>query len=619
MSPDVKRLPFVLVLAAAALTFSQCSKKLDDPDIIARVGDKEISVEEFRTRFSFTPHLGRYPSLEAGKGLVLASLIGEKVLAQEAERLGIDRDPGIELFARQIEDEALVEALFEEEVGSKVQVSEEELREAYFKSKQELEIEYLTFDDEKQAQAAYEQISLGKDFEQVARELLAFGGDGITAVPKKTIKWGQADPRLEDVAFQLQPGQVSQPVTIDGVSLLLHLVNRKTDIFTTEEDFNYWRPSLEKRLRRRKKEAMFKGFLAEVMGDTKLRVSGQAFAAVVKELERAADLNERWAKAKGNKPQPVDQGDVELASEQLEDLLDRPFAQFSDGRQWTVREFLQKLRVGPYPLNYRSRRDFVASLREVIGRMAEIERLAQEGRQRGLDRSQYVRRELAMWRDSIVAQTLRKRLMDTVQVAPEEVQAYYQQHRHKYGTPERVKVQEILVYDRNLADSLVSLIRAGADMGQLARRFSKRTATASKGGVSPYLVRNAWGKLGEVAFQAKVGELVGPVEVAKNHWSIFRVLEHTPENFRPLDQVRKQVEEDALKDKRQRVLESFLVDAVKQYRLEVNRAALDSARVIDANMWVLKTHFPGRTIAPNVFPLDPLMRWRQALRPVLQK
>ncbi len=619
MLVDVKRLPLALAVAAAALLFTQCGKKLDNPDVVARVGDDEISVEEFRTRFSFTPHLGRRPSLEFGKGQVLASLIGERILAQEGKRLGVDSDPHIQRFTKEIEDEATVEALFEKEVGSKVTVSEEELRRAYLRSKQELEVEYLTFDDKEAAQKAYQKVKAGEEFRRVAREVLAFGSDGVKAVPKKTVKWGQADPRLEDVVFQLQPGQVSQPLTIDGVTLLLHLVNRKTDIFTTRQDFEQRRPSLERILRRRKKEALFADYLRKVMGRTRLRVSGRTFAAVVKELEQAANLNERWAQAKDGRPQSINPRDLEAASNNLGDLLDQPFARFSDGRQWTVRDFLQKLRVGPYPLNYRSERTLVASLREAIGRMAELERLAQEGRRQGLDQSTYVRREVAMWHDSIVAERLRKQLTDSVQVTPEEVAAFYHRNHRKYSVPERVKIQEILVYDRRLADSLLARIQAGEDMAKLARRFSRRTATASKGGVSPYLVRTAWGELGRMAFQTKVGRLVGPVEVARNHWSIFRVLEHTQEVVRPLERVRKRVEEDARREKQQRVLEDFLLSAKKKYPIQVNHAALDSTRVVDANMWVFKRQFPGRTIAPDVYPLDRLTRWLYSLRPILKR
>jgi len=74
-------------------------------------------------------------------------------------------------------------------------------------------------------------------------------------------------------------------------------------------------------------------------------------------------------------------------------------------------------------------------------------------------------------------------------------------------------VREIMVRSKSLADSILTQVRQGSDIEDLARRHSVRTWAAERGGDLGPITKEAFGSVGRAAFEAADGELVGPVPV----------------------------------------------------------------------------------------------------------
>ena len=70
------------------------------------------------------------------------------------------------------------------------------------------------------------------------------------------------------------------------------------------------------------------------------------------------------------------------------------------------------------------------------------------------------------------------------------------------------------------------------------------------------------GKVGKIALTKNAGELAGPYEIddptCGPGFSIFKVLEKKEKRYKTLLEVKKQVEEDALTAKQNKVLTNFL-------------------------------------------------------------
>ena len=145
-----------LFIISSLLLIISCGQKGDETELLplATVGDRKISVNEFRTRFEFTPRIYRYGSPIATKKYFLSSMIAEKLLSQIGRDMKLDTSFQIASLIQQREKEAVIETLFEKEIDDKLEISEAELKQAYFRSKQELMLKYFVTNDSLEANRA---------------------------------------------------------------------------------------------------------------------------------------------------------------------------------------------------------------------------------------------------------------------------------------------------------------------------------------------------------------------------------------------------------------------------------------------------------------------------------
>ena len=594
-----------------------CSKKESEP-VVAKVGNTKITVAEFHDRYEFSPQFMQTKDKEQNKRKFLISLLGEKAFAEEAYNRNLHKTEKFLTYSKQMEKEAIVEALFDKEITSKIEVTQDELKQAYVRSKRELEIQVLNFDDEGSALKAKQLITEGKSFPDVKRMLQTQDFISVDSVLTLPLKWGEAHPGIEDAAYGLKVNEVSEPVAIQGRYFILKLINQKKEIFLTEHDFYSQVPSLKKVIRRRRSSAMFDEFMGSVMEGKKLRVSHEVFDFVAAELEKIYfPENDQTPSDKAIPSKKEDE--TALSSAALADHLNDTFARFDDGSTWTIGDFIKSLSVGPFPVDKKSKDGFRRSLRRVIRRMAEFESLANKGYKLGLDKTAYVKYQSQMWNDSYLAQELRKIIIDTMKVSNAEIEHYYNSNSNKYIRPEMLKLQEILVDDKNLAQKLYRQIQQGKDMAKLARQYSKRDISRAKGGIAGFFTTQIWGEIGKVAANLKKGELGGPVKTEKNQFSVFKVIDKIPYGVTPLNQVHDDVKQDVLTDKRVRELDGYLTELCENYDINIYSAVYDTIKTFDISMMVLKRHFPNRFAAPPVTPLNTSHRWQNKMDTVFPK
>ncbi len=586
-----------------------CSKKQPEP-IIASAGKTTIPLSEFRDRFELTPQVNHSTDVERNKRNLLVSLIGEKLLVHVARQQGLDQSDKFLAYAEQMEKEALVEKLLDAEIGSKISIKPEEVKEGFFRSQVTLDLKVLTFDSLKQAIQAKKEIDAGKSMDQVKREFRTDSFISADSVLSIHLKWGEAHPKLEDAAYSLQWNEVSTPIFVEGRYYLLKLANRTSAVFVTEADFINQAPAIRKKITQRKRTELYAQYLNSLMSDKQVRVSHQVFNQVASELEKMYGIKENYTISENA---PSEFSFDSLKTEDFAEHLNDTFARFSDGSTWTVGDFIKMLSLGPYKLNKESQQSFRNSLHLVVRRMAEFESLAKKGYQAGLEKSYYVYYQKKMWEDSYLGQMIRQQLIDTVAVSEAEIEFYYEKHQENYVGPDLIKLQEILVDEKELAQQIFDRLKKGEDMGALARRYNKREISLKTDGRMGYFTPGALGKIGQVAWQIAIGEIAGPVKTEKNQYSVFKVLDKRAAGVLPFEQVQDDVKGDALAEKRIRTIDNYLIELAEKFPVKVNESVIDTLKMNDFNMLVLKLHFAGRTAAPIVTPLQQAFRWQNKM------
>ena len=132
---------------------------------VARAGNVYISTDEFVKRFEMLPGLFRHPGgrLEEDKLVFLYSLIGEKLLAQEALARKLDTNTAFRASLGEIRTMLARDELYRREISNKVSVSRSEIREGIARARKELIVSYLFFDREEDARQARKRLSRQSD------------------------------------------------------------------------------------------------------------------------------------------------------------------------------------------------------------------------------------------------------------------------------------------------------------------------------------------------------------------------------------------------------------------------------------------------------------------------
>ncbi len=136
---------------------------------------------------------------------------------------------------------------------------------------------------------------------------------------------------------------------------------------------------------------------------------------------------------------------------------------------------------------------------------------------------------------------------------PEEVLAYYEQNRARFGTKEERQASHILIQvgpdmtrDAALANAneLLAKLRAGADFAALAKANSQDPGSATQGGDLGYFTRDTMTrKFADAAFALKEGEISAPVETEFGV-HLIKLTGIKGGSVPPFEQVRAQIESE---------------------------------------------------------------------------
>lgn len=138
-----------------------------------------------------------------------------------------------------------------------------------------------------------------------------------------------------------------------------------------------------------------------------------------------------------------------------------------------------------------------------------------------------------------------------VSVSDEEVAAYYNANTKRFAAPEVRRASQILValkpgVDKAAAKAkadaiLAEVKKAPADFAKIAKAKSEDPVSAPQGGDMDVLDRASLPKsLGDAAFAAKQGDIVGPVETEYG-FHIVTITSLTPEAVKPLAEVKEEI------------------------------------------------------------------------------
>jgi hypothetical protein len=259
----------VIILFYSSSIFPQ---KIDDEQV-AIVGTREINVKEFIERFEFSPRLHKNDKsgVESAKLEFIYSLIAEKLWAEEASLLRMDKLEVIKFSKNEFEKLFVRDVLFKKEILEKVKILPEELTEGYFRNQNSLKINFIFSENEKEIRNIYHMLNQGIEFDSVlaTREEFAEQQNRVEVV------FGQMDESIEDSLYKLDIGEFTNPILTPDGWYIFKLANKITSLFNQGESDS--KKATEKIIRARKSRDLYFEYYKEFFSNKKVDVNKELF------------------------------------------------------------------------------------------------------------------------------------------------------------------------------------------------------------------------------------------------------------------------------------------------------------------------------------------------------
>ena len=163
---------------------------------------------------------------------------------------------------------------------------------------------------------------------------------------------------------------------------------------------------------------------------------------------------------------------------------------------------------------------------------------------------------------------IRSRLDQGSQISLNELQSYYVAHEQEFLVNERLRVLEILVKERPLADELLAQLEPGdfRTFREMAEKHSAGTHDDGELGVfEPGQLPSVFEK---AIFSLKVGE-IGPVFSSQFGYHVFTVEERTPKHYQKFYEVQEQIFELLVAEREREAIEAFVQARITVAEIEI--------------------------------------------------
>ncbi len=219
-------------LALMSVTLCACGESapvpLNDSDVLASVGDDQVTLADYRRYLSRLPDQARN-EIQAER--LLQAIIDEKLILAECRRLGLDKSAQYrELVQNETRRLSLAELYRRESIVAR-EPSETELAQMFATSPYSKRVRFslLMVRDPEKLPPLMAQLKAGADFEELSMEHSQDPRILMRHADMGYHRWGETMPSHEALtrkAFTMAPGQLAGPLAVaDG-----HFLLRVTDV-----------------------------------------------------------------------------------------------------------------------------------------------------------------------------------------------------------------------------------------------------------------------------------------------------------------------------------------------------------------------------------------------------
>ncbi len=579
----VGRLLTLTALLAALLALTGCGGGGGEK-VVATVGDHRITLDDYE---NYLKRLEKenLPRDEQGQTIDTATLEGKKrfldvvidkeVMALKAKELGFDADQQVSSFRNAFTDYRASEVMHQDLIDTPAsQVTEQEILDYYDKLKQKRKFHFLICNFEDDALEARQKIIDGALWEDVADEYNV-GSRGPKDDYTFTIEYGRQEKNFEDTLFNMEIGEISQPLqTMYGywIVRLDEILPNKVKPLDDE-----YKELIRRSIVAHKKKRLETQFVEESRKKHDFKLDETALWIIYQGMPE----NEAYLDTVTNKPIPREQ--LQPLDVPVEDL-DRFFMSCrfdldKDPDTWTI---------GDYKALYDNMSTFARPKKfqllggvrnKILHDMIDRRLMVSEARERGYYEDPRVVGDARMRVEEMMVTKLHDEVVKVDEhVTPAQIDSFWQEHQDDYVRPEQRQGHIVYCPDEETARKALADARDGKQWPELLKSYGvKMTGAAEDGGFTLKATDAATPEKEALFALSKAGELSEPFQ-SQGKWVVVRLDAVIPEKRMTLDEVRDEIGKRILAKRRDDALRKLLDQWRDEFGVTVHEDVLARAR-----------------------------------------
>ncbi len=512
----------IISLFLITTTLSAQNINIQDDNIVAKIGDKIITKREFTERFDLNPQFQKHSLrlLESNKLEFLFTLIGEKLLALEAEKNGLDTTLGVSSAIESIEKVYARDALFQNEIRSKIILTEEEIFFGKVKNANVLSVKYAFSESSEIIDNVYKSLQKGISFDSLDQVMTSNLELNINPIE---VRFGDLLESIEDSVYKLEINEYTKPLFAPDGWYIFYLLNKKEQQFETVEDIENADKTVRKILEGRKGETIQSVFYKEFFKDKKVDVDPVLYKYLLDKLIKIFKSKEEAGYVSQDRLWHLDAFDVSnIEFEADSEKLNQNFILFENSPT-TFHNFLREFLLQGFSLTSISKENISENLSTQIRIIIERELLAREAIKRGLQNTEDVVHYKNIWKDHYLSQSTIDTFSKDVSISDSLMKDFYNKSFKKEIYPQQINLSELLV------DSLETLNNFLQEINGDKVAFKEKVKTFSKSkmmnenGESGYIPIIKLKEYEEIISKINIGEISQPLKVNEGYSSILLI------------------------------------------------------------------------------------------------
>jgi len=269
--PNGIKWSFVFPVIILVLTGTGCWKRIDEKEVVARVGSAVLTKSALKEQMSWEGFRADQQSN------YIERWVNRELLFAEARQQGLDQNRELQYQLDLFEKEQMIHQLMERTFAERISIDEDEITSYYEKNKDqfvvqedEVRIYHLLTKDRQEAELARQEIRAGKPFRDVAKERsIGFfkdeGGD------MGFIRRQDVIPELSRTAFMLPEGRLSSIIPSKHGYHLIQVVKKRNA--GNIKELSEVRDEIIQRLRVTKESAVYYDLVYQLRNRIKVYIS----------------------------------------------------------------------------------------------------------------------------------------------------------------------------------------------------------------------------------------------------------------------------------------------------------------------------------------------------------